>query len=239
MTDLFFICSIKSPQCADRNSKKISRAPDFPSPCVDIPKPWNFTSGGIQNQATGSDCDVISGLDVSGKKDFSDIFLLPKQVDREFKDKSNSWLWRQTLTILVTWLCLSNRKAERKWSHSFLLGDFAGTACCSLVVQLVGVSESTILVEAPNSSTESFLYHSAMMEPKMLPQKLSCMDFPRIRVRLLLFTEYAIVKSRTGMWPHASTFFVWQTKPRDQNRRRLPLKSTVTLVFEFAVYLFR
>ena len=25
----------------------------------------------------------------------------------------------------------SKRKAERTWSHSFLLGDFAGTACCS------------------------------------------------------------------------------------------------------------
>ena len=34
-----------------------------------------------------------------------------------------------------------------------------------------------------------------MMEPKMLPLKLSCMDFPQIRVHLLLFTEYAIVKS--------------------------------------------
>ena len=106
-------------------------------------------------------------------------------------DCSNSnWLWRQTLMISVTWRCLSNRKTERTWSHSFLLGDFAGTACCSQF----GVSESTIFVEAPNSSTESFLYHSTIMEPKMLPLKLSCMDFPRIRVHLLLFTEYAIVK---------------------------------------------
>ena len=160
----------------------------------------------------------------------SSFKLLPKQVDREFKDKSDSWLWRQTLTISVTWLYLSNRKAERTWSHSFLLADFAVTACCS---------ESTIFVEAPNTSTESFLLHSAMMESKMLPLKLSCMDFPRIRVRLLQFTEYVIVKSRTGMWPHAFTFFSWETKPRDQNRRRLPPKSTATLVFEFAVYLFR
>ena len=165
----------------------------------------------------------------------SSFKLLPKQVDREFKDKSDSWLWRQTLTISVTWLYLSNRKAERTWSHSFLLADFAGTACCSHF----GVSESTIFVEAPNTSTESFLLHSAMMESKMLPLKLSCMDFPRIRVRLLQFTEYVIVKSRTGMWPHAFTFFSWETKPRDQNRRRLPPKSTATLVFEFAVYLFR
>ena len=105
-----------------------------------------------------------------------DASVLPKQVDCEFKDKSNSWLWRQTLTISVTWLCLANRKAERTWSHSFLLGDFAFPACCSQF----GVSESTIFMEAPNSSTESFLYHSAMMEPKMFPLKLSCMDFPQI-----------------------------------------------------------
>ena len=38
-----------------------------------------------------------------------------------------------------------------------------------------------------------------MIESKMLPLKLSAMDFPRIRVRLLLFTEYVIVKSSTGM----------------------------------------
>ena len=29
-----------------------------------------------QKQVTGNDCDVISGLEVSGKTDFSDIFLL-------------------------------------------------------------------------------------------------------------------------------------------------------------------
>ena len=40
---------------------------------------------------------------------------------------------------------------------------------------------------------------SAMMESKILPLKLSSMDFLRIRVRPLLFTENAIVQSRTGM----------------------------------------
>ena len=50
-------------------------------PCVsDEPKVSNFTSGGAtklrdQKQETGNDCDVISGLKVSGKTDFSDIFL--------------------------------------------------------------------------------------------------------------------------------------------------------------------
>ena len=44
--------------------------------------------------------------------------LLPKQVDREFKDKRGGWLRRQTSTILVTWLCLSDEKGEHMWSHS-------------------------------------------------------------------------------------------------------------------------
>ena len=101
---------------------------------------------------------------------------------------------RQTLTMLVTWLCLSNRKAERTWSHSLLLADFAGTTCCSQF----GVSESTIFVDAPNTSTESFLLHSVMMEPKMLPLNLSCMDLPRIRVQLLLF--YRIRHCKITHW---------------------------------------
>ena len=46
------------------------------------------------------------------------VIVLPKQVDREFKDKLGGWLWRQTSTILVTWLCFSREKGERMWSHS-------------------------------------------------------------------------------------------------------------------------
>ena len=47
MTD-FFICPIKSPQRTDKNSKKTFDS-DFPSPCFDVPKTWNFTSDGVQN----------------------------------------------------------------------------------------------------------------------------------------------------------------------------------------------
>ena len=47
----YFICSIKSPQCTDKYSKKqIDR--DFPSLCFDVPKASNFTSGGVQNRET-------------------------------------------------------------------------------------------------------------------------------------------------------------------------------------------
>ena len=48
---------------------------DFPPLCFDVPKASNFTSGGVQNQETGNDCDIISGLQASRKTDSSDIFL--------------------------------------------------------------------------------------------------------------------------------------------------------------------
>ena len=38
--------------------------------------------------------------------------LLPKQVEREFKNIRNGCFWRQTATICVTWLCLSNEKVN-------------------------------------------------------------------------------------------------------------------------------
>ena len=51
MTD-FFICSIKSPQCTDKYSKKVFCHSDFPFPCFDAPQALNFTSGGVQNRET-------------------------------------------------------------------------------------------------------------------------------------------------------------------------------------------
>ena len=78
-----FISSIKSPQCADECSKTIFFDSDFPSPCFDVPKASNFTSGGVQNgdtkkqeTGTGNDFDVNLGLQASRKTDFSVIFLL-------------------------------------------------------------------------------------------------------------------------------------------------------------------
>ena len=41
---IFFISSIKSPQCTDNS--------DFPFPYFDVPKASNFTSGGVQNRET-------------------------------------------------------------------------------------------------------------------------------------------------------------------------------------------
>ena len=52
---------------------------DFPSPCFDVPKASNFTSGGVQNretkQETGIDYDVLFRTSLR-KTDFSVIFLL-------------------------------------------------------------------------------------------------------------------------------------------------------------------
>ena len=80
-------------------------------------------------------------------------------------------------------------------SHSFLLADFTGSDCCSHfgVNHLMGAHKAT--TENPDAGSPP----SAVMEYKMFPLKLSSMDFSRIRVRLLLLIENAIVQSRTGM----------------------------------------
>ena len=49
---IFFICSIKSPQYTDKYSKKSFFHCDFPFPCFDVPKASNFTSGGVQHRET-------------------------------------------------------------------------------------------------------------------------------------------------------------------------------------------
>ena len=51
---IFFICCIKSPQCTDKCSKKKFLDCGFPSPCFDVPKASNFTSGGVQNREAKS-----------------------------------------------------------------------------------------------------------------------------------------------------------------------------------------
>ena len=80
MTDVFFfICPIKSPQCTDKYSKKKHIRQRFSCPMFWSTKNVKFhflwgTKPRDPNQETGYDCDVISGLKVSRKTDFSDIF---------------------------------------------------------------------------------------------------------------------------------------------------------------------
>ena len=68
----FFICSIKSPQCTDMYSK------DFPSPCFDVPKASNFTSGGLQNRETKN---RTLGMIVTS---FQDYKFREKQISQSF-----------------------------------------------------------------------------------------------------------------------------------------------------------
>ena len=51
MTDIFLIYSIKSPHVLISVANKNFDS-DFPSPCFDVPKASNFTSGGVQNRET-------------------------------------------------------------------------------------------------------------------------------------------------------------------------------------------
>ena len=74
MTDFVFICSIKSPQCTDKNIKKKLSIAIFLPRVLTYRKTWNFTSCGVQNRETGNDCDVISGLKVSQSKQISPTF---------------------------------------------------------------------------------------------------------------------------------------------------------------------
>ena len=79
MTDLFFICSIKSPQCTDKYSGKVFSLAIFLSVlwCTKSIK-FHFrwgTKPRDQKQGTGNDSDVNSGLQASRKTDFSDVFL--------------------------------------------------------------------------------------------------------------------------------------------------------------------
>ena len=78
MTDFFLFARLNLPTALISIAKKFFDS-DFLSPCFDVPKASNFTSGGLKNcetnQETGNDCDVISGLQASRKTDLSDIFL--------------------------------------------------------------------------------------------------------------------------------------------------------------------
>ena len=85
MTDIFFYLS----QCTDMyNKEKFSIAilaekidSHVSSPCFDVPKTWNFTSGGIQNCETkkrrpGIIVTSFQDFKIRQKTDFSVTFLL-------------------------------------------------------------------------------------------------------------------------------------------------------------------
>ena len=103
MTD-FFICSIKSPQCTDKYSKK-NFTNDFPSLCFDVPKASNFTSGGLQNRETK---DRRLGAIVTSFQDFK---LREKQISPTFSYFliNNALLYH----FLANWLAQNKNMTEK------------------------------------------------------------------------------------------------------------------------------
>ena len=80
MTDFFLFARLNLPNVLISVAKKFFDS-DFPSPCFDVPKASNFTSGGVQNRDTknrrlGTTVTSIQDSKPRQKTDFSVIFLL-------------------------------------------------------------------------------------------------------------------------------------------------------------------
>ena len=114
----FFICSIKSPQCTDKYSKKNFDS-YLPSLCFDVPKTWNFTSGrGVggyktvgPKQETGNECDIISGLQASRK---FHVFVISKHGERKL-----------LLKMFLCYTYQSFTRANKKISHIHFKGCYS------------------------------------------------------------------------------------------------------------------
>ena len=95
MTDFFYFLGKISTICWKYSIKTSS-------PCFNVPKIWNFTSGEVQNHETEkrrlNDCDVISGHLLLRKTDFSVNFLL----------------WAKKLHQKMVQTCVAYKKI-RKW----------------------------------------------------------------------------------------------------------------------------
>ena len=57
MTDFFLFARLNLPNVLISVAKKFDS--DFPSPCFDVPKATNFTSGGVQNRDTNGRLGTI------------------------------------------------------------------------------------------------------------------------------------------------------------------------------------
>ena len=120
----FFICSIKSPQRTDEYSKKIFDS-DFPSPCFDVPKASNFTSGGGQNRETKN--RRLEKIVMS----FQDFKLREKQISPTFSRFliNNALMYH----FLANWLAHNKKMTEKSvfleaWSPELTSQSFP--VCC-------------------------------------------------------------------------------------------------------------
>ena len=95
----------------------------------DVPNTWNFTSGGAQNQETGNDCDVISGLEVFIQT--KDIIYLklnndgPKYQKKAINKKNSTWdalklIRKQEITFFFS------LPRDKSWENNKLIIDFGG-----------------------------------------------------------------------------------------------------------------
>ena len=118
------MCLIKSSRCTDKNSKNMFNS-DFPSPCFDVPKTWNFTSGGVQTRKTKN---RWLGMIVMS---LQDLKFLRKQISPTFSYfLINNVLWYHFLANSL----VHNKKMTEKtfpsqllpvtcfWSHGFQNG---------------------------------------------------------------------------------------------------------------------
>ena len=120
----FLICSIKSPRCTDKNSKtNISIAICLPGVLIYQKRQISLpvrTKPRDQKQETGSECDVISGLEALRKTDFSVIF----------------WLWANKFAKKWYKSALFIRKCRRNLSYvtchihfEYIKGIFGAQHC--------------------------------------------------------------------------------------------------------------
>ena len=142
--DRFFLfVRLNLPNVLISIGKKKKKDSDFPSPCFDVPKASNFTSGRLkpwdQKQETRNDCEVISGL-----KQISPTFshflrnnellyyILANWLAHNMKMTQKSVFreaWSPEMTsqsFPVSWLWSGGFVPHRKWNLTLLVHQNTG-----------------------------------------------------------------------------------------------------------------
>ena len=113
---LFLFARLNLPNVVIRVAKK-KIDNDFPCPCFDVPKAWNFTSGGVQNRKTKN---RRLGMNVMSFQYFK---LCKKQISLTF----SYFLINKALLyhFLVNWLTYNKKSVFLKvWSPEMMLQSF-------------------------------------------------------------------------------------------------------------------
>ena len=129
------MCLIKSPWCTDKNSKNMFNS-DFPSPCFDVPKTWNFTSSGVQTRKTKN---RWLGMIVMS---FQDLKFLGEQISPTFSYfLINNVLWYHFLANSLA----HNKKMTEKsvFLHNYSQSPVFGLAVSKTEVKFHIFDSST------------------------------------------------------------------------------------------------